>query len=98
MDEYHLKNPASELDYSIDWGAKVLRPGEQIGADLGWTVAPDDAGGGGLAVVSSSGTATTTTVVLGGGRPGEAYAVSSHIRTTDGREIRRSLTIRVGNS
>jgi hypothetical protein len=98
MDEYYLKNPASELDYTVDWNVRFLAAGEQISSDLGWSVTPDDAAAGGLAVVSASSTETTTTAILGGGRPGDAYAVSSRIQTTDGREIRKSLTIRVGNS
>ena len=98
MNEYFLKNPASELDYSFDWGVQILAAGEQISADLGWSVTPDTAVAGGLAVISASSTLTTTTVVLGGGKPGEAYLVASHIQTTNGRKVRRSLTIRIGNS
>ena len=98
MNEYFLKNPASELDYSFDWGSRMLTGGEQISADLGWTVTPDEAAAGGLAVVSASNTTTTTTAVLGGGKPGEAYLVASRIQTTNGRKVRRSLTIRIGNS
>lgn len=98
MSEYFLKNPASKLDYSFDWGTQILAAGEQISSDLGWTVTPDTAAVGGLAVISASNTQTTTTAVLGGGKAGEAYLVASHIQTTNGREIRRSLTIRIGNS
>lgn len=98
MNECLLKNPASKLDYSFDWGGQLLGAGEQISGDLGWSVTPDKAADGGLAVVSASSTQTTTTAVLGGGKPGEAYLVASHIQTTNGREIRRSLTVRIGNS
>ncbi|MHA1528736.1 MAG: phage fiber-tail adaptor protein [Alphaproteobacteria bacterium] len=98
MNEYFLKNPASELDYTFDWGSQILTGGEQITSDLGWTVTPDEAAAGGLVVVSTSNTSTTTTAVLGGGKPGEAYLVASHIQTTNGRKARRSLTIRIGNS
>ncbi len=98
MSEYFLKNPASELDYTFDWGSQILTGGEQVSADLGWTVTPDEAAAGGLGVVSASNTTTTTTAVLGGGKPGEAYLVASQIQTTNGRKVRRSLTIRIGNS
>ena len=52
MNEYFLKNPASELDYSFDWGTQILAAGEQISSDMGWTVTPDTAASGGLAVIS----------------------------------------------
>ena len=98
MNEYFLKNPASKLDYTFDWGSQILTGSEQISGDLGWTVTPDKAAQGGLTVVSASNTLTTTTAVLGSGKPGEAYLVASLIQTTNGREIRRSLTVRIGNS
>ena len=98
MNEYFLKNPASKLDYTFDWASQILVGGEQISSDLGWTVTPDKAATGGLTVVLASNTTTTTTAILGGGKPGEAYLVASQIQTTNGRNVRRSLTIRIGNS
>ena len=98
MSGYFLKNPGSLLDYSFDWGFQLFEPGETIENDLGWTVVPDDAVNGGLALDQTSATATTTTAFLSGGKPGEAYLVCSRIRTTLGREVQRSMTIRIANN
>ena len=98
MSGYFLKNPGSLLDYSFDWGFQLFEPGETIETDLGWTIAPDNAASGGLTVDQTSSSATTTTAFLSGGRPGEAYLVCSQIRTTLGREVQRSMTIRVANN
>ena len=97
MSGYFLKSPDSALDFSFDWGFQFLEGGETIQTDLGWTVHPDTVAAGGVVVDSAVSTPTTTTAVLSGGLPGEAYLVSSRIRTTAGREIQRSLTVRIGH-
>lgn len=98
MSGYFLKNPGSLLDYSFDWGFQLFESGETIDQDLGWTVTPDLSGEGGLAVAQTSSSTTTTTAFLSGGRPGEAYLVCSRIRTTMGREVQRSMTVRIANN
>ena len=98
MSGYFLKNPGSMLDYSFDWGFQLFEAGEEIDADLGWSVMPDLSAEGGLAVSRTSSTPTTTTAFMAGGRPGEAYLVCSSIRTTLGREVQRSMTIRIANN
>lgn len=97
MSGYFLKNPGSMLDYSFDWGFQLFEPGETIDTDLGWTIVPETSATGGLSLDSSTSTTTTTTAFLTGGRPGEAYLVCSRIRTSLGREVQRSMTIRVAN-
>jgi len=98
MSGYHLKNPGSTAELAIDWSLSALGEGEEIEADLGWAVEPAQAGPDALLPVLSGMTATTTSVRLAGGRPGDAYMVESHVRTTAGRELRRALTVRVGDS
>ena len=98
MSGYFLKNPGSTLDYSFDWGFQMLDGGEVIDTDLGWAVHPDTTVEGGLTIASSSSTPTTTTAILTGGRTGEAYLVSSRILTSQGREVQRSLTVRIANN
>lgn len=98
MTGYFLKNPDSKLDFSFDWGFQFLEGGETIQSDLGWTVHPDTVSVGGVAIDSTSSTPTTTTAYVSGGLPGEAYLVCSRIRTTHGREIQRSMTVRVANN
>ncbi|MEM9059819.1 MAG: hypothetical protein AAGD13_05090 [Pseudomonadota bacterium] len=97
MSNYFVKNPASSLDYTFDWGFQFLDAGEAISTDIGWSIAPDEAATGGLAVDSTSSSASSTTVILSGGEPGKAYLVASRIQTTASREIERSLIVRVAN-
>ena len=98
MSGYYVKNPGTVLDLTFDWGVQFLESGETIATDQGWTVHPDDASGGGISVQSSASTSTTTTAFLAGGRAGDAYLVSSSILTSQGREIRRAMTVRVANT
>ncbi|MGD1925827.1 MAG: hypothetical protein ACFB03_16800 [Paracoccaceae bacterium] len=97
MSNYFVKNPASSLDYTFDWGFQFLDAGETIAADLGWRIEPDEAATGGLAIDSAALTATATTSVVSGGEPGKTYSISSRIRTSADREIERSLIVRVAN-
>lgn len=98
MSGYFMKNPDSVLDYTFDWGFQLLEGGETIAIDGGWTIHPDAAASGGLSVTSTSLTSTTTTAFLSGGNPGETYLICSRIRTNQGREVQRSLTVRIGNT
>lgn len=97
MTGYYVKNPASMLDVTVDWSQQYLHPDEVVTSDLGWAVRPDMTASGGLAVLSNTSTATTTTARLAAGHPDDAYLVTSAIQTDQGREIRRSVTVRVAN-
>ncbi len=98
MSGYFLKNPGSLLDYSFDWGFQLFEAGETIETDLGWTVVPDETADGGLTVQQTQSTPTSTTAFLAAGRAGHSYLVSSRIRTTNGREVQRSLNVRIANN
>ena len=95
MNGYHVKNPDDATEMVLDWAARYLEPGETITADLGWQVAPVVTGG--LTAVSASNTATTTTATLNGGRAGDAYLVAGTVQTDRGRELSRSITVRIAN-
>lgn len=97
MNGYFVKDPAGVLDLSFDWSVGHLDPGESIATDLGWTVVPDDPPDG-LAIQSNSQAQTTTTAFLSGGVTGDAYLVSSRVATDQGREIQRSIVVRIANS
>lgn len=98
MTGYFLKNPGSTLDYTFDWGFQLLDDGETITTDVGWTIHPDTAASGGLSISSASATANTTTAFLAGGQPGETYLICSRVQTSSGREVQRSLTVRISNN
>ncbi len=79
------KDPAAELDYSIDWTAWL--DGDTI-ATSEWTVP------GGLAKESDQETTQVTTVWLsGGGPPGRHYLVKNRITTAAGRTDERTIEI-----
>lgn len=97
MSGFFVKNPGTDLVVGFDWAQQDLADGETITGDLGWIVTP--AGDPGtLTTQSESNDATTTTATVAFGIAGEAYLVTSAIATSLGREIRRSVTVRVANT
>ncbi|MEM1162095.1 MAG: hypothetical protein AAGJ28_14265 [Pseudomonadota bacterium] len=98
MSGYFLKHPNTTLDYTFDWGFQLFQAGEEIETDLGWSVLPEEGAEGGVSVSSTTSTLTTTTAFLTGGVPGQAYQVSSRVATTLGRDVARSLTVRIAES
>jgi hypothetical protein len=89
---YLLKDPGAVLDYTVDWGASYLAPGELL-ASSEWSVAPDEPGG--VTVVGSDFDATTSTVKAGGGIAGHVYSLANRITTGAGRVDERSIVVRV---
>lgn len=84
-----LKEPASLLDWVVDW-SPYLADGETITAH---TVTPE----AGITLDSSSATNTAVTVWLDGGTLGETYTVTVQVTTSGGRTDRRSFTVAVRN-
>jgi len=92
-----IKNPSSELDYTVNWASKSgVNDGSAI--DTGWLQ--------GDTIVTSSWeipaeltritdvhTDTTATLIMGGGVIGEVYTVRNTIDTVGGRTDVRSITI-----
>jgi hypothetical protein len=95
MSAFFVKNTGSDLDHTFEWTAQILDGGETIETDLGWTLHPE---GDGLSIGQSAHSPTTTTVRLTGGVPGRAYLVCSNVLTSAGREIQRSILVRVANT
>jgi hypothetical protein len=96
MSEYLMKNPATTLVHSFDW-AEFLS-GETIAVDQGWAIHPDSISTGALVIGGETLSGTTTSAEISGGLPGEAYLISSTIRTDTGREIQRSILLRVAST
>ena len=86
-----LKDPASTLDYSVDWGAEYLS-GDAL-ADSSWSVEPAEPGG--VAVVSSGFDLLVAAVTVGGGAPGRIYRLTNHVTTAAGLKDSRSIMLRV---
>ena len=97
MSGFFVKNPGTDLTIGFDWALQDLAEGETITSDLGWIVTPDGDPGT-LSTQSEVNDATTSTATVTFGIAGEAYLVTSAIGTSLGREIRRSVTVRVANT
>lgn len=86
-----LKDPGASLDYAVDWGADYLS-GEAL-ASSQWTVEPDEPGG--VSLIGSSFDLLVATATVAGGEPGKIYRLTNHITTTEGRDDKRSIVLRV---
>lgn len=87
-----LKDPDAVLDYSIDWGADYLAPGDLL-TQSDWSVVPEEPDG--VTIVGSDFDAATTTVKASGGVPGKIYRLVNQVVTDSGRTDDRSLVLRV---
>jgi len=87
----YLKDPASSVDYSVDWG-EWLAASEAI-VSTTWSIDPAGASAPLLGVETVS--ETTRSVFVSGGTLGERYRLSCRIQTDGGRTADRSLIIRI---
>lgn len=87
-----LKDPDAVLDYSIDWGADYLAPGDLL-TQSDWSVVPEEPDG--VTIVGSDFDAATATVKAAGGVAGKIYRLVNQVVTDSGRTDDRSLVLRV---
>ena len=86
--EVVYKDPAENLDYSMDWGENWLAPGETI-TTSSWTASP------GLTLGVTSDTDSTATAWVSGGTAGQPYLLTNTIVTSAGRTAVNSMIIKV---
>ncbi len=84
----YVKDPASVLDYTVDWADYLVS--DTISTST-WTVPA------GITLDSQSNTATTTTVWLSGGTHNTAYTATNKVTTAGGRTVERSIWVKVEN-
>lgn len=87
---YYLKDPASRLDYSIEW-LPYLEGQTMAGSE--WIIAPAEAGG--LAVDNERFDATRSVATLSGGIAGHVYSVTNRVTLSDDSIDERSICLRV---
>lgn len=87
---YYLKDPASRVDYAIDWLAFLS--GQTIAASA-WAVVPAEEGG--LVVDEERAELTRTAARFSGGIVGRVYTVSNLVTLSDGCIDERSICLRV---
>jgi len=86
-----LKDPASSLDYRVDWAASYLD--EDVLLESDWSVLPVEAGG--LTIDGSRFDTGAATVNVSGGQPGKIYRLINQVTMGSGREDSRSILLRV---
>lgn len=83
-----LKDPASVLDYKIDWANYLIAP-EKITTST-WTITP-----AGLTQDSDSNSDTDATVNVSGGTLRQVYRLTNKIVTDSNRTVERSIIVRI---
>lgn len=86
-----LKDPASSLDYMVDWGAIYL--GDDVLIESDWSIVPVETGG--VTIDGSAFDGSSATVKVSGGRIGKLYRLLNQVTTSVGREDSRSILLRV---
>ena len=87
---YYLKDPASRVDYAIDWSGYL--DGQTVSASV-WTVAPAEPQG--VAVAEASFDLNRAAARIVGGIVGHVYQVSNRVTLSDGSAEERSIFLRV---
>jgi hypothetical protein len=87
---YYLKDPASSLDYVVDWQAGL---GSARIVSSSWSVVPNEPSG--IALAASLREDTRTAATLAGGVTGRVYRIGNRIERDDGNVDERAITIRV---
>lgn len=91
------KDPDDILDYGFNWGDKWLSANEIITGSTWILSAGITAGNGSNGADAPTYTDTQTTVWLMGGSAGQPYTATNRITTNQGRQVDRTMTIRVTN-
>lgn len=81
-----LKDPASVLDYKVEWSTWLA---DDTIDTSSWTVPT------GITKDSDTHTTTAATIWLSGGTVGETYKLTNRITTAGGRTDERSFTISI---
>jgi hypothetical protein len=86
--ETWTKDPASTLDYNVDWDSDDWLGTDTI-ASVTWTVPA------GITSVSTSATTTIATIFVSGGTVGQDYDIGCRITTVGGRIDERTIRLKV---
>ena len=94
MSGYLLKAAEQDALAAIDWSEGYLEPGEYVDADLGWTISPH-----GVAEVPrikrQAVDLTTSYARIAEGDVGAVYMLAARARTNTGRDLERSIVLRI---
>ncbi len=93
-----LKDPNSELAFTIDWRNGGLLNNEQVVDDLGWTVQPVDDDPNCLRIIEQTVGGCCARVVLIGGVEGQVYLLTCTVGTNTKRVLKQAVILRVSTS
>lgn len=85
------KDAQSTTDYSLNWSS-ILQPSEGL-SSVAWSVFPEEEQG--LTITDQGGSGALQGVIVSGGVPGHLYRLSCTVGTSTGRQIVRTLALRV---
>ena len=87
----HYKDPAENLDYSVDW-SPALKTGESVTASS-WVITPKTVGDTTLLTGITSFGTNGTTIWLSAGTDGGQYDVTNTVVTNQARTFERTFRI-----
>jgi len=90
-----VKDPNSELAFSLDWRAGGLLQYEQVVDDLGWTIQPVDDDPNCLKIIEQTIVACCSRVVLVGGAEGQVYLLTCTVGTNSKRVLKQAVILRI---
>ena len=90
-----MKPASTDYVCRAEFGPPFLRQGEHIAADLGWVVQAVSASGPDLIVVNQTIARDRSLATVRGGKSGHVYMLTSQVRTSFDRTLRRSFVLRV---
>ncbi len=90
-----LKDPNSELAFTIDWQTEGLLKHEQVVDDLGWTIQPVDDDADCLRIIEQTIKASCSRAVLSGGVEGQVYLLTCTVGTDAARVLKRAVILRI---
>ena len=90
-----LKDPTSELAFTIEWRTGGLLKHEQVVDDLGWTAQPVDDDPNCLKILEQTIASCCSRVVLTGGVEGQVYLLTCTVGTDKGRVLKQAVVLRI---
>ena len=90
-----LKDPNSELAFSIDWRREGILKHEQVVDDLGWTVQPVDDDPNCLKIIEQTLGDSCSRVVLVGGVAEQVYLLTCTVGTSEKRVLKQAVILRI---
>lgn len=95
MSGYTVKPADAPSVVLIDWRKGYLEATETVSRDLGWSVRECVSDGDPVEVAEQHHDFWRSWAEFRGGKPGRFYLVSARIRTSRGREVARSMVMRI---